>query len=375
MEALRIFLISRLVVILVTALALRFPLAGEVAPRRCDFVSCFVFSWYHWDSIVYVQLAAHGYSSLHETVFFPLWPLVMHFVGVIFGGSIISYYVAGLVLANLFFFLALVVLSFLLQKESFDRDTIRRVLVYLAFSPYAIFFFLGYAESLFLLLCLLVFLALRQERYWLAGLCGFLAALTRSQGILLLLPLLVVVYLWLRSRQTTWRERLYAGFSLLCVPLGLITFMVYLYTTWGDPFAFSSQEAHYWHRYLTFPLQTIFAALLALFHTQTPDLFLLNLLDIVFVLLFLSVLIVGWKRLPLHYTFFGLAIALFSISYPQGFIEPLTATPRYMLVVFPVFLILGVWGKHSFANLLITGCSLALFIMNILLFVTHYWVA
>jgi hypothetical protein len=151
--------------------------------------------------------------------------------------------------------------------------------------------------------------------------------------------------------------------------------MVYLWFSWGDPLAFSLQEATYWHRSLTFPLLSIFSAFGALFQTPRTDLFLLNLVDIVFVFVFLAALVIGWKRIPLQYAVFGLAVALFSISYPQGVVEPLTAAPRYMLVVFPFFLILGIWGKRFFANWLITICSLVLFTINIIFFVNHYWVA
>lgn len=368
-----IFFMSRIAILLISVLAMRLPPLGQlVRGTNCNVDSQCLLLWYHFDSIVYVQLAAHGYSNLSETVFFPLWPIMMHLLGALFGASTISYYIAGLLLANGFFYLALVVF-YVLLKENFDQDTVKRVVFYLTFSPCAIFFFIGYTESLFLMLCLIVFLALQRERFWLAGLCGFFAALTRSQGILLVIPFLVMVYLWFRSRSTNWRERLHAGFSLLGIPLSVVTFMVYLFYVWKDPLAFSSEEALYWHRSLTFPLQSIFAAFIALFQAPKIDLFLLNLVDLAFVLVFLSILITGWKKLPLHYSLFGLALFLFSISYPQGSIEPLTAAPRYLLVIFPVFITLGIWGKRF--DRAITACSLILFTINVVLFVNHYWVA
>src|SRR5713226_2997620 len=80
------FLMSRLVIILISVLAMRFPLAGQIVPRSCNFDSeCLLSLWYHWDSIVYVGLATRGYASLHETVFFPLWPLLVHIGGFLFG--------------------------------------------------------------------------------------------------------------------------------------------------------------------------------------------------------------------------------------------------------------------------------------------------
>src|SRR5205823_4262889 len=103
---------------------------------------------------------------------------------------------------------------------------------YLAFYPYALFFFVGYAESLFLLLCLAVFLFLQHSRYWSAGLCGFLAALTRAPGVLLVIPFLVVLLqrFWRRGpeEQTTWQQKLRACFPVALIPLGIAVFMLYL---------------------------------------------------------------------------------------------------------------------------------------------------
>src|SRR4051812_36840730 len=124
-EATWIFLMSRGFILVITILAMRLPLLGQLVPRSCNFdTECFLSWWYHFDAIVYVQLALHGYS-LHETVFFPLWPLLIHAVGAIFGGSVVSYYVAGLLLASIFFYFSLIVLDALLRQENFDRDVIR----------------------------------------------------------------------------------------------------------------------------------------------------------------------------------------------------------------------------------------------------------
>jgi Gpi18-like mannosyltransferase len=212
-------------------------------------------SWFHWDVLAYTGLAEHGYSSLRDTVFFPLWPLLIHIGGALFA-STTAYYVTVLVLANLCFYLALVVFYRLLS-EDFDPTIARNALFYICFSPYSLFFFAGYAESLFLLLCLSAFFCLQRSYYWLAGLCGFLAALTRSQGVLLVVPFAVIVIqrFWTgQDVQSTWLQKLRACLPIVLIPLGVVTFMLYLWYTKGDPLAFSSQEALSWNRHLTFPL-------------------------------------------------------------------------------------------------------------------------
>ncbi len=117
-EAAWIFGISRFALLVITIMALRFPPAGQIAPHTCaSGGDCFLSTWYHWDVGAYASIAAQGYSSLHDTVFFPLWPLLIRGVGFLFGGSTMSYYVAGLLLTNVFFYLALVVFYHLLSED------------------------------------------------------------------------------------------------------------------------------------------------------------------------------------------------------------------------------------------------------------------
>jgi len=71
-EAARIFVISRLVILLITAVSVfRFPLAGTTSLRNCTFnASCLLSIWYHFDGIAYVNVASRGYSMPQDTVFF-----------------------------------------------------------------------------------------------------------------------------------------------------------------------------------------------------------------------------------------------------------------------------------------------------------------
>ena len=367
LEAAWIFIISRLVILFITVVAsLRMSPPGQ----------SLWLSWLHWDVFAYIGIAEHGYSNLRDTVFFPLWPFLIHGAGALFGASTTGYYIAGLLLTNLLFYFALVIFYCLLS-ESFDPTVARNSLFYLTFSPYAIFFFVGYTEALFLFLCLAAFFCLQRSHYWLASLCGFLAALTHSQGVLLIGPVAVVIAqrFWLYNGELSLPRKLRACLPCLLIPLGVVVFMLYLGITKHSPLAFSTAESQFWNRHLTFPAVSIIIAIRTFFDAETYDLHLLNLLDIIFVLAPLAILIKGWRGLPLHYTLFALVMILFNMSYPQGTVEPLTAAPRYMLLVFPVFAILGQWGKRPYLDRIIAVCSISIFALNALLFVEHYWVA
>src|SRR5690349_5084907 len=78
-----IFVLSRLVFLFLTVLATRFPLLGQATTRNCPLnnTSCLLSWWSHYDVLAYAGIAERGYSTLPETVFFPLWPLLLHWMG------------------------------------------------------------------------------------------------------------------------------------------------------------------------------------------------------------------------------------------------------------------------------------------------------
>lgn len=117
LEAAWIFVTSRLVILFITFIAIIRILPGnQEITHICANYSCLL-AWLHYDTGVYINLAMNGYRNFQDTVFFPLWPLLVHYVGITFGASTISYYVASLLLANLFFYLILVVFYCLLRID------------------------------------------------------------------------------------------------------------------------------------------------------------------------------------------------------------------------------------------------------------------
>jgi hypothetical protein len=167
-EATWVFVLSRFTILLVSYICVvLLPQSGQILPLNCTSQihpnPCFL-AWYHFDAIVYSIIADVGYASTPNVAFFPFWPLLIHFGGLpLEGHFLFSSYVAGLLLANICFYFALVLLYCLLNRD-FDASLAKKALFYLAFYPYALFFFVGYTESLFLLLSVAIFLLLRRGR-------------------------------------------------------------------------------------------------------------------------------------------------------------------------------------------------------------------
>jgi hypothetical protein len=373
-----IFLLSRSLVMLTTFIAVSNLPVGKAPPRNCffQFYSCLT-AWKNWDASAFMDIAAYGYShKLELTAFFPLWPTVMRLLAIPFGGSYEAVYLSGLLLANAFCYLALVVCHYLLTSE-FGLSVSRDTLFYLALGPYAIFLFVGYSESLFLLLCLMTFFLLQNNpsgyRWWLAGICGFLASLTRSTGFILLVPYSVslIEHFWpYRSNlRTHWRSLLNAALPMGLILAGVMAYMLYLDLRFGNPFLFSQKQAEIWDRSFHFPWVGIVSTWNNII-TGSGD-FDHNILDFIFTMIPIIALIIGWRQLPLRYSLFALAMMLFSLSYPYIPEFPLGSSPRYMQVIFPVFLLFAIWSKQPRLQAVFSAISVTVFTLITVLFVLN----
>jgi hypothetical protein len=220
----------------------RLPLRGAETPDLWSIV----LAWNSWDAQHYVRIAEEGYHvGPGFPAFFPLYPILIRAFDVIVpGGPLIS----ALVVANLAAWGALVMLHRLADHE-FGPRVAQRATWYLAAFPMGFYLFIGYNESLFLLLAIAALYAGRRGHWWLAGTMGALSSATRLFGVLLMVPL-AVEYL----RQIGWRPRGLRPdvLGIAMVPLGVIAYSVYCLIDLGSPLAFSIAQDQ-WGRQYTFP--------------------------------------------------------------------------------------------------------------------------
>jgi hypothetical protein len=202
--------------------------------------------WNRWDAGHYVRIAESGYHlGPGFPAFFPLYPMLIHVLDpVLPGGGLAS----ALVVANAAAFGALALLYRLADYE-FGPRVAQRAAWYLATFPMGFFLFIGYNESLFLLLSIGALYAGRRGHWWLAGTLGALSSATRLFGVLLIAPL-AVEYL----RQVGWRPRRIRQnvLGVALVPLGAVGYSIYCLVELGSPVQFSVAQDQ-WERRYTFP--------------------------------------------------------------------------------------------------------------------------
>ncbi len=195
-----------------------------------------------WDTYYYHSIAVTGYAwnphlFRHENVvFFPLYPLLMRWGGAMIGGHPL---LAGLAVSLLAFTGAIAILYQLAVAEIGADQAWRAVLLLVTF-PYALFFSAVYTESLFLLLTVGTFYAMR--RGWLArtALGGLAVGLTRPNGFWLSLPLAILA--WTADPpgrgERRWSARRAIALAAACAPLvGVTLYSSYLDVRFADAFA------------------------------------------------------------------------------------------------------------------------------------------
>ncbi len=324
--------------------------------------------WGRWDAEHYIGIATTGYSGT-EPAFFPLYPALVYLVGELTGNHLI----AGLLISNIASFFALLYLYKLVEHE-FNRHVAHRAIFYVSIFPTAIFFSAVYTESLFLCLTVASFYYIRERRWVLAGLVGFFGSLTRVEGVLMALPFVIEWGIALYEQRGDWFKwpldtvvKPIVGIAL--IPAGLVTYMAYLWVLTGDPLYFSHVQAH-WGRHLAAPWVSFGHAIHMITGGYAAQTIANQLLEVTFTLLMLAVLAVGFRRLRVSY----IAYMAVSILVPLS-TSSLMSMPRFALVLFPMFVLFGLWGAKPTVNNIIVAFSLPLLGLFTVLFADWYWVA
>ena len=315
-----------------------------------------------WDSVWYLQIAAHGYFNPASTNFYPLYPLL---VGL--GTRLSDNAIVGGIAISIGTTVAALTLLYRLALADLDQAAARMTVLLVAVFPTSLFLSAVYPTSLFLLLTIAAVYAARRERWALAGLCGGLSAATSSDGILLTV-VLALMYLYgprgrapLRDRTLTFRpprfpvQRDIAWLAL--VPAGLAAYLGYLLVAHGAPLVPFRAANQDWGHSFGPPLASIVEAigrvpadLRAVLDRTTTAIGpgdpiswqSRNLIDVAFLGLALATLAIAWRRVPRVYVIFAMVQLAEVTSFPTG-TEPMIGLARYMLPMFALFMGAGAY--------------------------------
>lgn len=334
-----------------------------------------------WDAIWYLAIAQLGY--LHSPAlpdFFPLYPLLIRALS----WSAVSAVVAGVVISLVAFWVGLELLHRLVEQDFGPRAANATVWL-LALFPMSFFFSAVYTEALFLALSVGCLYLARRDRWLWAGLLGGFASATRSIGVLLVVPLAVLYVQQLRGslpgprgaqQISGWRGFIAARWrglvGIALAPLGLAAYVIGMAAYDGTPFAmFNAQQAD---RGFVLPPVTIVRQFTWTVHhisaahgTGQFGLGLLNtgVMELAFLALAAVCAVGMFRRLNPAYVAYTIVALLVLLSEPTIRQSPLTSFPRYIMVLFPLWVWLAlVLHRHRriwVAALALSTLALALF--------------
>jgi hypothetical protein len=359
-----------------------------------------IYSFAGFDGVHYLVIAEKGYESAGMIqAFFPVWPLILEFGHVLFSqfgisqlntiswGLLINFILLPILLFTWHHFILSVYPELLSVKRKWLPTA-----VLLSF-PTSLFFFALYSETLFVTLVLGTFLAAHKKYWKLAILFTIIASATRIVGVLLV-PALLLEFWWQQQPRATqnfeWNAikkslqfqtltafiisnfKMFLALSL--GSLGLLSYMTYLYITFGDPLLFKTVQSNWGHErsdaLVLYP-QVIYRYMRMIFTS-----FSLTVGWFTIVQEFLVGISLPWipflfyKKIRPAHLLFGSAVLLVPIA-----TGTFSSLPRYALAAFPVFLIL-VYILKDRPKLAITWLSLSTFLLicNTMLFIQGYWV-
>lgn len=316
--------------------------------------SQFLGAWTRWDSPHYIDVAQYGYSGAIEDgkhlflVFYPLLPWMLkllHFV-------IADYRLCGVILSVVCYGVGSLYFYKLTELE-FGERAAKNASILLGVFPFSFFFGAVLTESLFFAISAAFLYYLRKHKWPLVAFLGFLACLTKVQGVLLAVAVAAEllfsekIFSLLKNRdwKAILRKILLPG---LFSALMLLGFGIYLYINWyveGDPFRFLYyQKTHWYNGFLPIWETISYVGKRALTEGCTSVGMCIWIPEFALFFVWAGWIVYGiCKKLrPVYLTYLA---ALFLVTYSSSW---LISGGRYTLCALPGFMLMGEWlGKHE----------------------------
>lgn len=330
----------------------------------------FLDAWTRWDSEHYLNIAQNGYHGAMEDgqhlflVFYPLYPWLIRTVAFVIG----NYQLAGILISTVCFGIGTVYLYKVMCMES-GEETGETTVKLLAVYPFAFFFGAILTESLYFAILAAFFYYLRKHQWLEIALAGFLACLTKVQGMLLAFSVIAELmysyhgFTLIRNRKFKdfWENIICNG--LKCVPMmgGTLVYLTVNYLVEGDPFRFMYYQKNHWNNSLCPIWQTyqyVKGYALGGWHTQ----FGMALWDPEYLLIFVYIIAIFYglikKQRPMYTTYL---ILYFGLTYSSTW---LISGPRYSVSALPLFMLGGQFlSEHPKIRPIVFACSLAFMVM------------
>lgn len=294
--------------------------------------------WFRWDAKYYIWATSRGFSVTDGSAsFHPLLSLMAKPIFYVTGSPLFALLLVATIAA-----LALYFCYYRLARLDLNDELAFRATILFAIFPSSYVFFAPYTESTFVLFSVLLFYYARERRWFLAGLCGALATLTRQQGLFLIVPL--IMELW-----SAKERKLVAFSSTLLIPIAYGLWILYRTFALADSYPdlssfhgliYSTLISPSAHRVVAeqdflFPLHALYLAFVKLWQVHNIP----TITDLLLGACVVIITVLSWRNLRNSYRVYVLIILLVSFGYHTGMqvSSPYMGLPRHLLLAFPVF--------------------------------------
>ena len=319
-------------------------------------------AWDKWDARHYVYLATHGYGAVGDArnliAFFPLYPALINAVSALG----LPARTAALLISNVAGVVAAILLYEVARVDGHDKAAWRAAAFFTVF-PTAYFLLVGYTEALFCALTFGSVLAARRQRWLMAGLLGGLAAASRLTGLALLPFLTIELVAARRALRNLWQLIV----PPLLVALGFITYLLTNLLVLGDPLAFVAVQRDHWAHSLAVPWRGLAGAVNGITWRVPWEKLTVGGGEIAGGLAAYLATALSWLRLrPAD------AVYATIVTVMVTFLPFWLSIPRYLLGMYPVFLLAGRITRR-WLYLPLAGVSFAALVVFGLAFGRGYW--
>lgn len=307
------------------------------------------------DAPHYLNIATEGYVQYglnrYWLVFLPLYPWSVGLINTLCNDLYFSaYFVSNLYLCIAAYYLFETVNDFYGKKAG--KWAVALLLLY----PASFFYAGPFSESLFIMVCILVFYNIHRGNIFAACVFGFFAALTRNIGVFLAVPIGIEILLKYNPFYSKdWKTFIKKALWLLIIPIGTLIYLYLNYKVSGNPLKFLTYEQEYWgqktamffdsvyrltyymlHPYVYTKWTHVFPQLAAIFFTQI-------------------VMVLYAKKMRTSHLIFSLIYFQLTIG-----LTALLSAPRYLMVLVPIYYVLAqTCSKNKKAAILISGAFFA----------------
>ncbi len=373
-----LFVVSYLSVFLVPNYGHWFPYVERVL--EITKLPPWLWGWGGFDGVHYLRIAQNGYDFIPSQAFFPLYPFLVRILNFLPKDMALdtsvyvdpSFFAVALLVSNVFALLAFYAF-YLLVKNIFNSKTALLSLILLLSWPTGFYFGAIYTESLFLFLASLSVYFSFKKKFLFAGIFAAFASLTKVVGVCLFLLILIEFYLNYKGKIKLSKQFLKDFLGVLISPLGLISYMFYLWRFFGKPFYFVQAQPLFAAERSDKPIillpQVVYRYFKIFIHTPIFSYqFNIALFELLLALLFFSLLFLFIRKMRFSYFIFTFLVLV--IPTLTG---TLTSMPRYTLTAFLIFPFLA--EKYPRLVKLVIPFLIILQFILVTYFVRGYWVA